>query len=283
MNAPALSGPHTRVEARLQAIAADTSVLDAPPEDAEEFPPPSPLAQQHTEVKLAARVQTLANAGSIERAAAALDPQTVAEPTSATKARFEALHPHEPPPNATKKCSRRWLGTYEMLQAAAFGSTAGLQKCCAFLNAMLAFDMPRVPALVICKGDAFDKNGPSAVRPIAITEARLRLGAIVCLRKEPDMGTDLAEEGQLGAGIPGDADNIGHAINAALATDPFNTRVVTFDCAKAFNTPSRTALFAEVAVTYPSLLPFVNLVYGAHTTVRTLRSPPIRPHRRHLG
>ena len=42
------------------------SILDAPPEDAEEFPPPSPLAQQHTDVKLAARVQTLANAGSIE-------------------------------------------------------------------------------------------------------------------------------------------------------------------------------------------------------------------------
>ena len=78
-------------------------------------------------------------------------------------------------------------GTYEMLQAAAFGTTAGLQKCCAFVNAMLAFDMPRVPALVNCKGVAFDKNGPSAVRPIAIAEAWLRLAAIVCLRKEPDL------------------------------------------------------------------------------------------------
>ena len=69
----ALSGPHTGVEARLQAIAADTCVLDAPPVDAEEFPPASPLAQQHTEVKLAARVQTLANAGSIERAEGGFD------------------------------------------------------------------------------------------------------------------------------------------------------------------------------------------------------------------
>ena len=58
--------------------------------------------------------------------------------------------------------------------------------------------------------------------------------------------------------------NIGHAINAALATDPSNTLVVSFDWANAFNTPSRTALFAEVAATYPGLLPFVNLVYGAH-------------------
>ena len=296
----ALSGPHTGVEARLQAIAADTSVLDAPPEDAEEFPPPSPLAQQHTDVKLAARVQTLANAGSIERAAAALDPQTIAEPTSATKARLEALHPHEPPPHvplvdtAPAQCDEQMFaevvrnlkkgkapgelsGTYEMLQAAAFGSAAGLQKCCAFVNAMLAFDMPRVPALVNCKGVAFDKNGPSAVRPIAIAEAWLRLAAIVCLRKEPDIGTDLAEAGQLGVGIPGGADNIGHAINAALATDPSNTLVVSFDWANAFNTPSRTALFAEVAATYPSLLPFVNLVYDAHTTVRFFAHHPSGP------
>ena len=91
-------------------------------------------------------------------------------------------------------------GTYEMLQAA-FGSTAGLQKCCAFVNAMLAFDMQSVPALVNCKGVAFDKNGPSAVRPIAIAEAWLRLAAIVCLSKEPDIGTDLAEAGQLGLSL----------------------------------------------------------------------------------
>ena len=32
-------------------------------------------------------------------------------------------------------------GTYETLQASAFGSTAGLQKCCAFVNAMLALSL----------------------------------------------------------------------------------------------------------------------------------------------
>ena len=89
-----------------------------------------------------------------------------------------------------------------MLQAAVFGTIAGLQKCCAFLNAMLAFEMPHVPALVNCKGVAFDKNGPNAVRPIAIAEAWLRLGAIVCPCKEPDIGTDLADAGQLGSASP---------------------------------------------------------------------------------
>ena len=62
--------------------------------------------------------------------------------------------------------------------------------------------------------------------------------------------------------------NIVDAINAALATDPSNTPVISFDWANAFNTPSRAVPFKEVAANYPSLLPFVNLVYGAHTTAR---------------
>ena len=98
--------------------------------------------------------------------------------------------------------------------------------------------------------------------------AWLRPGAIVCLRKEPDIGTDLDDAGQLGIGIAGGAGNIAHAINAALATDPSNTLVISFDSANAFNTPSRAVLFEEVAANCPRLLPFANLVYGAHTTVR---------------
>ena len=166
----ALSGPHTGVEARLQAIAADTSVLDSPSEDAEESQHPPPRFKHHTDLKIVTRVQTLANAGRVERTAA-LEPQTVAEPTSATKACLEALHPQEPPPRVPQvdtpptQCDEEMLaeavrnlkkrkapgevsGTYEMLQAAVFGSTAGLQGCCAFLNAMLAFKMPRNPELV---------------------------------------------------------------------------------------------------------------------------------------
>ena len=49
--------------------------------------------------------------------------------------------------------------------------------------------------------------------------------------------------------------NIGHAINAALATDPsntlVNTLVISFDWANAFN----TFLFEEVLANYPSRCP----------------------------
>ena len=83
----------------LQALATNPAVLDAPPEGSEDLQRPPPCTKQHTPVSIAARVQTLTNAGSIERAAAALEPQTMAEPSEAIKARLETLHPHETPPH----------------------------------------------------------------------------------------------------------------------------------------------------------------------------------------
>ena len=61
----ALSGPHTGAEARLRDTAADMYVLDAPTEDTEISPHPPPQTQQHTDVKIAERIQALANAGSV--------------------------------------------------------------------------------------------------------------------------------------------------------------------------------------------------------------------------
>ena len=53
--------------------------------------------------------------------------------------------------------------------------------------------------------------------------------------------------------------------------------VTSFDWANAFNTLSRTFLFEEVAANCPSLLPFVNLVYCAHTSVRFFAHHPSGP------
>ena len=84
------------------------------------------------------------------------------------------MHPHEPPPHIPQvdthcaqgdeelfaeavrtlqkgKAQGELSSTYEMLQVAIFGSATGLQKFFAFLNAMLAFERPRVPELVNCK------------------------------------------------------------------------------------------------------------------------------------
>ena len=65
---------------------------------------------------------------------------------------------------------------------------------------------------------------PPHLSPTARESTQLVTGivrAIVCLRKEPDIGTDLAEAGQLGVGIPGGADNILSLIHISEPTRPY--------------------------------------------------------------
>ena len=126
-----------------------------------------------------------------------------------------------------------------MLQATVFGSTAGHRNAVPSLTPCWSLKCHAFPNSSTAKASrSILSNGPNAVRLIAIAEAWLRLGAIVCLRKEPDIGTDQADAGQLGVGIPGGAHNIGHAINAAHTTDPSNTLAISFEWANAFNAPS---------------------------------------------
>jgi hypothetical protein len=153
-----------------------------------------------------------------------------------------------------------------MLQAAAFGSPQALDKFAAFINAMLAFEMPRAPSLLDSKGVAFLKPGSANVRPIAISEAWLRLAGAVALALLGDAGAALAPE-QQGVGISGGAVNVGHALKSAIAADPEHTIIYSHDWANAFNTVSRQAIFDTLKDTYPSLVPFVNFLYGMPSTV----------------
>jgi hypothetical protein len=152
-------------------------------------------SKRSTDVALAARIQHVTNAGSIERAAEALDPQPLATNTPKAINHLRTLHPLEPPP-ATRggihqvdvppitcdeetfaqvarslkrgKAPGECDGTYEMLQAAIFGCPAGLRTCLTFLNAMLAFTIPQVDALLTSEGVAFEKPNRRGIRPIAI-------------------------------------------------------------------------------------------------------------------
>jgi hypothetical protein len=284
----ALSGSPSGMETRLQDALADPTLLDQSSEVQAVTPVRS--RQRSTDVALAARIQHLTIAGSIERAAAALDPQPLASNTPEAIHPLRALHLLEPPPTIPAvdvppiTCDEKTLaqvarslkrgkasgecdGTYEMLQAAIFGCPAGLRTCLAFVNAMLAFTITRVDALLNSRGVAFEKPNRRGVRPIAICEAWLRLAAIVCIRLLPDAKPSLAPL-QLGVGTPGGAENIGHAINAALRSDPGSTVALSHDWANAFNTIHRADVFATVTSRHHSLVPFTNLLYGAHSTVR---------------
>jgi hypothetical protein len=83
----------------------------------------------------------------------------------------------------------------------------------------------------------------------------------------PDAAPSLAPL-QLGVGIPGGAQNIGHAINAALRSDSADTVVLSHDWPNAFNTIHWADLIAAVTSRHPSLIPFANLTYGSHLSVR---------------
>jgi thioredoxin-like negative regulator of GroEL len=160
----ALSGSPSGMEVRLQAALTDPTLQDQSGEVQAASSRRS--RQRSTDVALAARIQHLASAGSIERAAAALDRQPLAHNTPEAIHHLRTLHFLEPAPtipavdvppitcdeetlaqvarglkrgNASGECE----DTYEMLQAAIFGCPAGLRTCLAFFNAMLAFTIPR--------------------------------------------------------------------------------------------------------------------------------------------
>jgi hypothetical protein len=170
-------------------------------------------------------------------------------------------------------------GTHYVLQAALFCCPPGLRTppCLALVNAMLAFKVPRVDALLNSKTLASVKHRGQGIRPVAICEACLRLAAIVCMRLIPDAGPSLASL-QLGVRIQGRADDIGHAINAALRVNPASTEVLSHDWPNAFKP---TDHFAAMASRHPSLVPFANLMYGAYFTVRfipTSSQVPLKLH-----
>ena len=75
------------------------------------------------------------------------------------------------------KAPGEFTGTYEMIQAAAFGSPAGLHKCCTFINAMLKFDMPRVLSLVNSKRIPFEKTSQTTSTPWQYQKPRCVWGA----------------------------------------------------------------------------------------------------------
>jgi hypothetical protein len=68
-------------------------------------------------------------------------------------------------------------------------------------------------------------------------------------------------------GVSGRAADIGHALNSPLANDPEHTIIYSHDWANAFSTLSRQSIFDILEDTYPSLIPFVNLMYGRPSTV----------------
>jgi hypothetical protein len=78
---------------------------------------------------------------------------------------------------------------------------------------------------------------------------------------------------QLGVGIKGGAQSVGHALQAAIAHDP-DIVVVQLDFANAFNEIRRTDMLEAVSTHAPRLLPFASWAYSSPSQLLLRDAPP---------
>ena len=250
--------------------------------------------------KLAARIQSCLSAYSITRGARALAAEPLADTRSATV--LEALRQKHPQvaqaaclplqvealqiTGETLKTTLKRLEakrgaaagptswTYEHVSAAAKASTDAFAAIVKFVNLILSGELPRHSSLLDSSLIGLQKPD-GGVRPIAIGEVWYRLAGLCALTACNEVGQSLAPL-QLGVGVPGGAEAVGHAVQAVLAKDP-EAALLTVDQANAFNSVSRSAVFEAVNEHVPALLPFVQWAYGAATNLLVVRASPDTP------
>lgn len=250
---------------------------------------PKPMTTQQrkaADARVAAQVAKQVNRhlenGSISRASRALDAQEVAEPTNQVLEQLKALHPTErpgPPPETTAvpaQVSEQQLRqiikrlpkgsapgpsgwTFEHIAVVAQASTEGMTAVLQLVNTVLQGQLPscenwRASRLIALKKAA------GGVRPIAIGEVWARLTSMAAMAACSEIGPGLAPQ-QLGVGVPGGAECLGHAVRAGAHDKP-NEVTVQLDWRNAFNCISRQAVLAAVATRAPTLLPFAQWMYG---------------------
>jgi hypothetical protein len=111
-----------------------------------------------------------------------------------------------------------------------------------------------------------EKPDNRGLRPIAIGEVWFRLAGLCAMAACPGAGAALAPL-QLGVGVKGGSQIIGHALRTGIETDP-DCVTLQMDFQNAFNTVSRSAMLAAVAERQPGLLPFA--IWGYQQPSRLL-------------
>jgi len=246
--------------------------------------------------RLAAKVHRYLQHGSITRAARLVDAPPIAQPTAEVRAALRALHPHEDLPNVpaitvaapaitadilTEVLRALPRGsaagpsgwTYEHIAAAVYGSGDALNAAIRLVNVIVRGDLPHLPALLDSTLIAQEKPGSnSGVRPIAIGETWVRLAGLCAMAASPGIGPALAPL-QLGVGVRGGSQCMGHAIRAGIAADP-GCVTVQLDWRNAFNTVSRGAMLKAVAQRAPGLLPFAAWLYKQPGRLWIAGAPP---------
>lgn len=256
--------------------------------------PRRPAPAKH---KLAARVHRNLQLGSISRAAKCLEALPLQDPTDEAIEVLRALHPSAPPPPALEPTAApvgvvddvllkvlkalpkgsapgRSGWTYEHIRAAAEHDVSARAVTLQLINALVSGRLPHLPVLLDGRLIGLEKpNG--GTRPIAIGEVWLRLASLCAMASIPGVGAALAPL-QLGVGVRGGSQCIGHAIRAGIEADP-DCVTVQLDWTNAFNTVPRDVLLAAIAKRQPSLLPFASWSYGQASRLYVEGAPPDTP------
>lgn len=287
------------------------AVMRSPPGTVPRSAVPATAPPQHRRRRRTARsaehthsssVHGCISQGNIRRGAQRLDNGELAPMNAATIGKFNGMFPFSPPaiipdsdvpppelsPEDFRACLTRlhngkapglsgW--TYEHILSAT--STAeGFEECRLFVQAMVDGTLPHIPQLLDSDGLALSKpqtahGADPGIRPIAIDEAWIRLGAVCCISQHSDLGPSLAPL-QTGVSIDSGSESVGHALRAALNSDP-DALIISLDCKNALNLLSRQAMFEAVTEEAPSLLPIVSLAYGGPFRVFIRGAPPATP------
>jgi hypothetical protein len=233
------------------------------------------------EQDIANRVHKQLQKGNVTRAARALEAAEVAKPTPEVIQKLSELHPAAAaasieardtvPVQITRQQVKQVLKrlprgsapgpsgwTYEHIQAVTSGTEQGMDATLNFVNAVLAGDIPEweeqrasrlIPLRKKCNG----------VRPIAIGEVWARLVSRCAMAACPCIGPKLAPL-QVGVGVKGGSQVLGHAIRADILAHPEDV-TLQLDFKNAFNTLSREAMLKAVADRAPQLLKLALWMY----------------------
>ena len=149
--------------------------------------------------------------------------------------------------------------TFEHLKAALQGSRSCRDRTIEFVNKVIGGEMPPMPEMLASRLVALQKS-KGGIRPIAVGEVWLRFCSLCAIVLCDNAGRALAPK-QLGVGVAGGAQCIGHALRAGVMANPDYVTVAT-DMRNAFNTIHRTAVLKSVAERLPQLFAFVNWAYS---------------------
>jgi len=227
--------------------------------------------------RTAARMHFRLTMNNLSRAAGCLDPGVIIhDPSPEDIQKLQDAHPHaapaQPPPITTaapditdeivqqvlsRLSSSKAPGpsgwTYEHISAASRGSPLARKAITRLMNEIVAGRFPQIPELLSSRLCPFRKQD-SGVRPIACQEAWVRIASLCASAAAPDVGPSLAPL-QVGVGVKGGTQTMGHGLHAALTNDPEGV-FIALDFKNAYGSIHTQSMLDAVKERAPALLPY---------------------------